>query len=107
MISSRPGAIYQQDNARPHTARLSQQCLQGYDDLPWPARHRLEGAGDAAPSELTKESEWTRDAEVENPGLRKRSNRNSGRVWTHHPLFTKERRIDHSHHLNTRDYRED
>ncbi|GFV71254.1 HTH_Tnp_Tc3_2 domain-containing protein [Trichonephila clavipes] len=32
------GAIYQQDNARPHTARLSQQCLQGYDVLTWPAR---------------------------------------------------------------------
>ncbi|GFS83140.1 HTH_Tnp_Tc3_2 domain-containing protein [Trichonephila clavipes] len=27
MLSSRPGAIYQQDNARPHTERLSQQCL--------------------------------------------------------------------------------
>ncbi|GFV62751.1 hypothetical protein TNCV_3101241 [Trichonephila clavipes] len=40
MLSSRPGAIYQQDNARPHTARLSQQCLQGYDVLPWPARVR-------------------------------------------------------------------
>ncbi|GFV53548.1 HTH_Tnp_Tc3_2 domain-containing protein [Trichonephila clavipes] len=38
MLSNRPGAIYQQDNARPHTARLSQQCLQGYDVLPWPAR---------------------------------------------------------------------
>ncbi|GFX88881.1 uncharacterized protein TNCV_2575881 [Trichonephila clavipes] len=38
MLSSRPGAIYQQHNARPHTARLSQQCLQGYDVLPWPAR---------------------------------------------------------------------
>ncbi|GFX20919.1 HTH_Tnp_Tc3_2 domain-containing protein [Trichonephila clavipes] len=38
MLSSRPGAIYQQDNARPHTARLSQQCLQGYNVLPWPAR---------------------------------------------------------------------
>ncbi|GFX27783.1 DDE_3 domain-containing protein [Trichonephila clavipes] len=38
MLSSRPGAIYQQDNARPHTARLSQQCSQGYDVLPWPAR---------------------------------------------------------------------
>ncbi|GFT21606.1 HTH_Tnp_Tc3_2 domain-containing protein [Trichonephila clavipes] len=38
MLSSGPGAIYQQDNARPHTARLSQQCLQGYDVLPWPAR---------------------------------------------------------------------
>ncbi|GFS47194.1 HTH_Tnp_Tc3_2 domain-containing protein [Trichonephila clavipes] len=29
-------SIYQQDNARPHNARLSQQCLQGYDVL-WPA----------------------------------------------------------------------
>ncbi|GFT97888.1 transposable element Tc1 transposase [Trichonephila clavipes] len=38
MQSSRPGAIYQRDNARPHTARLSQQCLQGYDVLSWPAR---------------------------------------------------------------------
>ncbi|GFU36340.1 uncharacterized protein TNCV_559711 [Trichonephila clavipes] len=38
MLSSRPGAIYLHDNARPHTARLSQQCLQGYDVLPWPAR---------------------------------------------------------------------
>ncbi|GFS88587.1 transposable element Tcb2 transposase [Trichonephila clavipes] len=38
MLSSRPGAIYQQDNARPYTVRLSQQCLQGYDVLPWPAR---------------------------------------------------------------------
>ncbi|GFV94587.1 transposable element Tc1 transposase [Trichonephila clavipes] len=38
MLSSRPGAIYQQDNARPHTARLSQKCLQGYDVLPWLAR---------------------------------------------------------------------
>ncbi|GFX91231.1 HTH_Tnp_Tc3_2 domain-containing protein [Trichonephila clavipes] len=38
MLSSRPGAIYQQDITRPHTARLSQQCLQGYDVLPWPAR---------------------------------------------------------------------
>ncbi|GFT23720.1 uncharacterized protein TNCV_3511821 [Trichonephila clavipes] len=38
MLSSRPGSIYEQDNARPHTARLSQQCLQGYDVLPWPAR---------------------------------------------------------------------
>ncbi|GFY32825.1 transposable element Tcb1 transposase [Trichonephila clavipes] len=38
MLSSHPGAIYQQDNARPHTAGLSQQCLQRYDVLPWPAR---------------------------------------------------------------------
>ncbi|GFT49204.1 DDE_3 domain-containing protein [Trichonephila clavipes] len=37
MLSSHPGAIYQ-NNARPHTARLSQQCLQGYNVLPWPTR---------------------------------------------------------------------
>ncbi|GFU54530.1 HTH_Tnp_Tc3_2 domain-containing protein [Trichonephila clavipes] len=35
MLSSRPGAIYQQDNASTY-ARLSQQCLH-YDVLPWPA----------------------------------------------------------------------
>ncbi|GFV07215.1 transposable element Tc1 transposase, partial [Trichonephila clavipes] len=32
------GAIYQQDNARPHTARLSNNVFKGYDVLPWPAR---------------------------------------------------------------------
>ncbi|GFU71795.1 HTH_Tnp_Tc3_2 domain-containing protein [Trichonephila clavipes] len=45
MLSSRPGAIYQQDNVRPHTARLSQQCLQGYDVLPWPASDRFDHGG--------------------------------------------------------------
>ncbi|KFM75316.1 Transposable element Tcb2 transposase, partial [Stegodyphus mimosarum] len=33
-----PGAIFQQDNARPHTARLSQDCLRIVTNLPWPAR---------------------------------------------------------------------
>ncbi|GBO17618.1 hypothetical protein AVEN_140610-1 [Araneus ventricosus] len=37
MLSGRPGVIYQQGNARTHTARLSQQCLQGYGILTWPA----------------------------------------------------------------------
>ncbi|GFV57030.1 uncharacterized protein TNCV_2931531 [Trichonephila clavipes] len=26
------------NNARPYTVRLSQLCLQGYDELPWPVR---------------------------------------------------------------------
>ncbi|KFM61077.1 hypothetical protein X975_20150, partial [Stegodyphus mimosarum] len=33
-----PGAIFQQDNARPHTARVSQDCLLTVATLPWPAR---------------------------------------------------------------------
>ncbi|UYV82717.1 K02A2.6-like, partial [Cordylochernes scorpioides] len=31
-----PNALYQQDNARPHTARITQQALQGVHMLPWP-----------------------------------------------------------------------
>ncbi|UYV71854.1 hypothetical protein LAZ67_9000710 [Cordylochernes scorpioides] len=31
-----PKALYQQDNARPHTARISQQALQDVQMLPWP-----------------------------------------------------------------------
>ncbi|UYV74806.1 Transposase [Cordylochernes scorpioides] len=31
-----PNALYQQDNARPHTTRISQQALQGVQMLPWP-----------------------------------------------------------------------
>ncbi|UYV63197.1 hypothetical protein LAZ67_2003405 [Cordylochernes scorpioides] len=31
-----PNALYQQDNARPHTARISQQDLQDVQMLPWP-----------------------------------------------------------------------
>ncbi|GFU11813.1 transposable element Tcb2 transposase [Trichonephila clavipes] len=33
-----PGAIFQQDNARPHTARVSQDFLRPFQTLPWPAR---------------------------------------------------------------------
>ncbi|GFY19320.1 transposable element Tcb1 transposase [Trichonephila clavipes] len=33
-----PGAIFQQDNARRHTARMSQDCLRTLTTLPWPAR---------------------------------------------------------------------
>ncbi|UYV68047.1 hypothetical protein LAZ67_5002900 [Cordylochernes scorpioides] len=31
-----PNALYQQDNARPHTARISQQALRDVQMLPWP-----------------------------------------------------------------------
>ncbi|GFW35882.1 galactoside 2-alpha-L-fucosyltransferase 3 [Trichonephila clavipes] len=33
-----PGVIFQQNNARPHTARVSQDCLHTITTLPWPAR---------------------------------------------------------------------
>lgn len=38
MLSRLPGAINQQDNALPHIARNSQQCLQGYNVLTGPSR---------------------------------------------------------------------
>ncbi|GFS98949.1 transposable element Tcb2 transposase [Trichonephila clavipes] len=33
-----PGAIFQQDNDRPHTARVSQDCIRTVTTLPWPSR---------------------------------------------------------------------
>ncbi|GFY24588.1 transposable element Tcb2 transposase [Trichonephila clavipes] len=33
-----PGAIFQQDNAWPHTARLSKDCLRTVTIQPWPAQ---------------------------------------------------------------------
>ncbi|GFW45328.1 transposable element Tcb2 transposase [Trichonephila clavipes] len=33
-----PGAIFQQDKVRPHTARVSQDCLHTVTTLSWPAR---------------------------------------------------------------------
>ncbi|GFX81988.1 transposable element Tcb2 transposase [Trichonephila clavipes] len=33
-----PGAIFQQDNTRPHTVRVSQDCLRTVTTLPWPDR---------------------------------------------------------------------
>ncbi|GFV49036.1 DDE_3 domain-containing protein [Trichonephila clavipes] len=33
-----PGAIFQQDNARPHTARVAQDLLRHFQTLPWAAR---------------------------------------------------------------------
>ncbi|GFS67687.1 transposable element Tcb2 transposase [Trichonephila clavipes] len=33
-----PEAIFQHDNARSHTARVSQDCLRIITTIPWPAR---------------------------------------------------------------------
>ncbi|GFV05944.1 transposable element Tcb2 transposase [Trichonephila clavipes] len=33
-----PGVFFQQDNARPHTIRGSQDCLRTVTSSPWPAR---------------------------------------------------------------------
>ncbi|GFX99497.1 transposable element Tcb2 transposase [Trichonephila clavipes] len=35
LIQWLPGAIFQQDYARPHTARVSQDCLRTATTLPW------------------------------------------------------------------------
>ncbi|UYV82646.1 hypothetical protein LAZ67_22000361 [Cordylochernes scorpioides] len=37
-LSHHPGLTFQQDNARPHTARVTLDCLQSCRTLPWPAR---------------------------------------------------------------------
>ncbi|GFY13002.1 transposable element Tcb2 transposase [Trichonephila clavipes] len=37
-LNGLPGAIFQQDNARPHTARVTQDFLRHFKTLPWPAR---------------------------------------------------------------------
>ncbi|GFY24451.1 uncharacterized protein TNCV_1014991 [Trichonephila clavipes] len=37
-VRRRPGAIFQQDNARPHTARVAQDFLRHFQTLSWPAR---------------------------------------------------------------------
>ncbi|GFW71399.1 transposable element Tcb2 transposase [Trichonephila clavipes] len=34
-----PGAIFQEDNTRAHTARVSQDCLSTISTLLWPARY--------------------------------------------------------------------
>ncbi|GFV35554.1 transposable element Tc1 transposase [Trichonephila clavipes] len=38
LLNGLPGAIFQQDNARPHTARVAQDFLRHFQILPWPAR---------------------------------------------------------------------
>ncbi|GFT56410.1 transposable element Tc1 transposase [Trichonephila clavipes] len=38
LINGLPGAIFQQDNARPHTARVVHDFLHHFQTLPWPAR---------------------------------------------------------------------
>ncbi|GFX87076.1 DDE_3 domain-containing protein [Trichonephila clavipes] len=35
-LNGLPGAIFQQDNARPHTARFAQDFLRHFQTVPWP-----------------------------------------------------------------------
>ncbi|GFY01643.1 DDE_3 domain-containing protein [Trichonephila clavipes] len=37
-LNGLPEAIFQQDNARPHTARVAQDFLRHFQTLPWPSR---------------------------------------------------------------------
>ncbi|GFV06383.1 transposable element Tcb2 transposase [Trichonephila clavipes] len=37
-LNGLPRAIFQQDNSRPHTARVAQDFLRHFQTLPWPAR---------------------------------------------------------------------
>ncbi|GFY25034.1 transposable element Tc1 transposase [Trichonephila clavipes] len=37
-LNGLPGAIFQQDNACPHTARVAQDFLRHFQTIPWPAR---------------------------------------------------------------------
>ncbi|GFS63850.1 DDE_3 domain-containing protein [Trichonephila clavipes] len=37
-LNGLPGAIFQQDNARPHAARVAQYFLRNFQTIPWPAR---------------------------------------------------------------------
>ncbi|GFW62758.1 transposable element Tcb2 transposase [Trichonephila clavipes] len=37
-LNGLPGAIFQEDNARPHTARVAQDFLPHFRTLPWPVR---------------------------------------------------------------------
>ncbi|GFV84085.1 transposable element Tcb1 transposase [Trichonephila clavipes] len=36
-LNGLPGVIFQQDNARPHTAKVAQDFLRHFQTLPWPA----------------------------------------------------------------------
>ncbi|GFS62248.1 transposable element Tcb2 transposase [Trichonephila clavipes] len=37
-LNGLPGAIFQQDNAHPHTSRVAQEYLRHFQTLPWPTR---------------------------------------------------------------------
>ncbi|GFX01850.1 DDE_3 domain-containing protein [Trichonephila clavipes] len=37
-LNGLPGAIFQQDNARPHTAKVAQDFLRHFQTLRWPTR---------------------------------------------------------------------
>ncbi|GFV08786.1 transposable element Tcb2 transposase [Trichonephila clavipes] len=49
-LNGLPGAIFQQDNTRPHTARVAQDFLRHFQTHPWPAR-----SPDLTPVELVRD----------------------------------------------------
>ncbi|GFX04078.1 transposable element Tcb1 transposase [Trichonephila clavipes] len=40
-LNGLPGANFQQDNARPHTARVAQDFIRYFQTLPWPVRSQF------------------------------------------------------------------
>ncbi|GFW52910.1 transposable element Tcb2 transposase [Trichonephila clavipes] len=56
-LNGLPGAIFQHDNARPHTARVAQDSLCHFQTLPGPAR-----SPDLSPEEHRVRSTKTADA---------------------------------------------
>ncbi|GFX88537.1 DDE_3 domain-containing protein [Trichonephila clavipes] len=61
-LNGLPGAILQQDNARPHTARVTQDLLRHFKTLPWPAAH---------PQREIEEGEKGEEVKWRNHGKRK------------------------------------
>ncbi|GFV39709.1 DDE_3 domain-containing protein [Trichonephila clavipes] len=58
-LNGLPGAIFQQDNARPHIARVAQDVLRHFQTLPWLSR-----SPDLSPVEHVLGSAKTADAIV-------------------------------------------
>ena len=56
-LRENPGMIYQQDNARPHTAKVTIEVLNNFNILSWPARSPIENLWDLIGRQLTNSPE--------------------------------------------------